>query len=321
MAKFPWKKLSGLTGARRKIAKASGIPTTRAGRQRKMGRMMGCGCCVSLIAGAGMFAALALAQKERPLNLKTAPGVAVVEALRFVGAEIQQAGKAQISVMVDGEDKPRTIRVGSFQVFEQARVTGKPLEFIKKPDLKDGQAVRIAKHGTAFLLMIPKPPEPPEKPVTREPVELRRIPELAEVASVLLLDTKEKRKYFQLLDEGRQIGLRIIAGNIAKLPEMVPADEVDDLWFCLNLYGDMFDKTKLQAWLRARADANGIAKVFAILKTPEEKRDEAKLEFGRLNRLQSELAIEIAERYGNKLSMVDEERGFIRTHAAIFETE
>jgi len=37
-----WKKWSGLTDARRKLAKATGIPTTRGGRQRKVGRMAGC---------------------------------------------------------------------------------------------------------------------------------------------------------------------------------------------------------------------------------------------------------------------------------------
>jgi hypothetical protein len=42
-----WKKWSGLTGARRKIAKATGIPTTRGGRQRKVGRMAG--CCVPFL--------------------------------------------------------------------------------------------------------------------------------------------------------------------------------------------------------------------------------------------------------------------------------
>lgn len=38
---FSWKRALGITKAKRKIAKATGIPTTRAGRQRKVGRWLG----------------------------------------------------------------------------------------------------------------------------------------------------------------------------------------------------------------------------------------------------------------------------------------
>lgn len=34
---FSWRKALGVTNAKRKIAKATGIPTTKAGRQRKLG--------------------------------------------------------------------------------------------------------------------------------------------------------------------------------------------------------------------------------------------------------------------------------------------
>lgn len=34
---FSWRKTLGVTNAKRKIAKATGIPTTKAGRQRKLG--------------------------------------------------------------------------------------------------------------------------------------------------------------------------------------------------------------------------------------------------------------------------------------------
>lgn len=39
---FSWKRALGITSAKRKIAKATGIPTTRSGRRAKVGRMMGC---------------------------------------------------------------------------------------------------------------------------------------------------------------------------------------------------------------------------------------------------------------------------------------
>lgn len=38
---FSWKRALGITSAKRKIAKATGIPTTKAVRQRKVGKLLG----------------------------------------------------------------------------------------------------------------------------------------------------------------------------------------------------------------------------------------------------------------------------------------
>lgn len=38
---FSWKRALGITKAKRKIAKATGIPTTRSGRRAKVGRLFG----------------------------------------------------------------------------------------------------------------------------------------------------------------------------------------------------------------------------------------------------------------------------------------
>ena len=38
---FSWKRALGVTKAKRSIAKATGIPTTRSGRRAKIGRWMG----------------------------------------------------------------------------------------------------------------------------------------------------------------------------------------------------------------------------------------------------------------------------------------
>ncbi len=43
---FSWKRALGVTAAKQKFARATGIPTTRSGRQRKAARMMGCGGCL-----------------------------------------------------------------------------------------------------------------------------------------------------------------------------------------------------------------------------------------------------------------------------------
>ncbi len=37
---FSWKRALGVTGLKRKITKKTGIPTTKSGRQAKLGRMI-----------------------------------------------------------------------------------------------------------------------------------------------------------------------------------------------------------------------------------------------------------------------------------------
>lgn len=41
---FSWKRASGLSAAKGKLSRQLGVPLTRAGRQRKVGKAMG--CCV-----------------------------------------------------------------------------------------------------------------------------------------------------------------------------------------------------------------------------------------------------------------------------------
>lgn len=38
---FSWKRALGVTAAKRKFAKWTGIPTTKSGRQRKLGKWLG----------------------------------------------------------------------------------------------------------------------------------------------------------------------------------------------------------------------------------------------------------------------------------------
>ena len=38
---FSWKRATGITSAKRKLAKATGIPTTKQGRRNKIGKMFG----------------------------------------------------------------------------------------------------------------------------------------------------------------------------------------------------------------------------------------------------------------------------------------
>lgn len=49
---FSWKRLTGITGAKQKISRKTGIPLTKSGRQRKIGKMVtgGKGCLVFILA-------------------------------------------------------------------------------------------------------------------------------------------------------------------------------------------------------------------------------------------------------------------------------
>jgi hypothetical protein len=52
---FSWKRAVGITRAKQQVSRATGIPWTRSGRQRKLGRMVGCGCVV--VPALALFAA------------------------------------------------------------------------------------------------------------------------------------------------------------------------------------------------------------------------------------------------------------------------
>ena len=39
---FSWKRAVGISGLKNRISRKTGIPLTKSGRQRKLGRMMGC---------------------------------------------------------------------------------------------------------------------------------------------------------------------------------------------------------------------------------------------------------------------------------------
>jgi hypothetical protein len=52
---FSWKRAIGLSAAKARLSRRVGIPLTRSGRQRKLGRLVsGGGCLVGLAIGAGI---------------------------------------------------------------------------------------------------------------------------------------------------------------------------------------------------------------------------------------------------------------------------
>jgi len=50
---FSWKRASGLSAAKSKLSRELGVPLTKAGRQRKVGKAMGCCVPVALVLAGG----------------------------------------------------------------------------------------------------------------------------------------------------------------------------------------------------------------------------------------------------------------------------
>jgi hypothetical protein len=59
---FSWKRAIGLSSAKAKLSRKLGIPLTRAGRQRKMGKAMGCCVPAAFILAGGVAAFLGVAK-------------------------------------------------------------------------------------------------------------------------------------------------------------------------------------------------------------------------------------------------------------------
>ena len=62
---FSWKRAVGITAAKQKLARMTGIPTTRAGRQRKVGRALGCCLPALLLLGLLLLVVAASASASR----------------------------------------------------------------------------------------------------------------------------------------------------------------------------------------------------------------------------------------------------------------
>jgi len=53
---FSWKRLLGISGAKARASRSTGIPFTKSGRQRKVGNLLtGNGCLIPIVLGAGLL--------------------------------------------------------------------------------------------------------------------------------------------------------------------------------------------------------------------------------------------------------------------------
>ena len=61
---FSWKRFLGVSAAKAKLSRSIGIPLTKGGRQRKLGRLLTGGCLISFIAFVVVVWALVVASYE-----------------------------------------------------------------------------------------------------------------------------------------------------------------------------------------------------------------------------------------------------------------
>ena len=59
---FSWKRATGLSNAKAKLSRDLGVPLTRAGRQRKVGKAMGCCVPAAFILAGGITAVAGVAK-------------------------------------------------------------------------------------------------------------------------------------------------------------------------------------------------------------------------------------------------------------------
>ena len=59
---FSWKRALGVSAAKGKISRAIGVPLTRSGRQRKVGRAAGCSVLLAALGAGGGLGLLLLIQ-------------------------------------------------------------------------------------------------------------------------------------------------------------------------------------------------------------------------------------------------------------------
>ncbi|MEJ0047388.1 MAG: hypothetical protein WDN04_15715 [Rhodospirillales bacterium] len=50
---FSWRRATGLSAAKARVSRTIGVPLTRSGRQRKLGRAVGCSVVLALFLTAG----------------------------------------------------------------------------------------------------------------------------------------------------------------------------------------------------------------------------------------------------------------------------
>jgi hypothetical protein len=117
---FSWKRASGLTAAKRKIAKATGIPTTKSGRQRKMGRALGCapmlaGILFGTMSIGGFIAGCGPSIAERQAVYATAKEILEKEKVELASLRAQKSEiaerelnllEAEILEKFDAENRP-----------------------------------------------------------------------------------------------------------------------------------------------------------------------------------------------------------------------
>lgn len=128
---FSWKRAIGVTRAKSKISRATGIPLTKSGRQRKIGRMVTGGGCLLPMLGLWLGLAVIVAACSPAAHTTSVPTQQSPPAptpVTRTSAEVQRIlieGIVQFSCSAPAEDWCRTLR----------KVGGKPDVYVDRPSV------------------------------------------------------------------------------------------------------------------------------------------------------------------------------------------
>lgn len=273
------------------------------------------------LAGVGLCrAGSAEAVDRKPLNVATEPGRAFVASLQFHEAHIEAVEPSRVTCLEAGEKKPRLLRRGTFKVFDEESVSDAPLQFIDDPHLDVHETVRVAHVGPRVYVMRPRGSNATQHSVpstTSEPDErATHIPTLEEVKLVLKLDTEEKQREFEKLDDATRRELLIAAGNIAGVKDVPHKVSIRKL----NENIQFFERRKIRDWLLGLADDAGGDKLVHALKTPRGKWETVKMAFAGLSpddqKTAKTVAVKLRSRGASGLSR--DESQFIARYPLIF---
>ncbi len=92
---FSWRRFTGVSGAKAKISRQTGIPLSQSGRQQKLGRLIGGGCLLSMLVFVAIFTWIVSGCSESDFGEPAVVTTTAQDSTRFDATERQLVAKAQ----------------------------------------------------------------------------------------------------------------------------------------------------------------------------------------------------------------------------------
>lgn len=257
---------------------------------------------------------------RKPPNVTTDSGKTFVASLRFIEAEIAAEETTRVRYKVGDDDKRHYLERGAIRAFDEESVSEEPLRFVDEPEFDPGEKVRIARAGHWVYVMRSGHSTLLGELASTEAAdragETIHLPTPEEVKYVLKLDSEERQKEFEQLDEETRRELLIAAGNIAGIKDVPPTVSIKTL----NHHIELFEKHKIRDWLVGLADDAGGETLVHNLKTPRPKWEAVKMAFAGLNHADQKTCKTIAAKLKARgaTSLKPDEKKFIARNPLIF---